>query len=91
MPVAFRPASWPQTYRNSPPDNLRRRWSRRGEFFDGRRLMAVLGDSAGRSAHEAKGAVLNDVARFAGDVAQADDITLLVLAHTNGRTNRPQA
>lgn len=57
---------------------------RRGEFFDGQRLMAVLGNSAGRSAHEVKGAVLNEVARFAGDVAQADDITLLVLAHNNG-------
>lgn len=54
----------------------------RGDFYEAERLAAVLARNAGRSAQEVKGAVLEDVARFTGDVAQADDITLLALAHT---------
>jgi serine phosphatase RsbU (regulator of sigma subunit) len=54
-----------------------------GEFFEERRLAAVLRDSAGRSAGEIKGAVLDQLARFVGDVPQADDITLVVLTYSS--------
>lgn len=52
-----------------------------GDFFEAERLKVVLEESAGRSAEEVKEAVLDEVTGFAGDVAQADDITLMVLVH----------
>lgn len=50
-----------------------------GDFYDVQRLAATLRRSAGRSAAQIRRAVLEDLARFTGDVAQADDITLVVL------------
>lgn len=53
-----------------------------GDFFEAQRLATVLQRCAGHSAQSIKEAVLDEVQRFTGDVAQADDITLLALAHT---------
>lgn len=58
-----------------------------GDFFEAERLVAVLRQSAGRPAGEVKGAILEALGRFVGDVAQADDVTLLVLA--GGSTEEP--
>jgi len=53
-----------------------------GDFFEAQRLTTVLQRSAGHSAQAVKEAVLDEVRRFARGVSQADDITLLVLTHT---------
>ncbi|MDX1688912.1 MAG: SpoIIE family protein phosphatase [Candidatus Promineifilaceae bacterium] len=57
----------------------------RGDFFEAQRLTDVLRNSAGGSAQDVKEAVLDAVKGFAGDVAQADDITLLALAHVRDK------
>ncbi|HSM56972.1 MAG TPA: SpoIIE family protein phosphatase [Candidatus Sulfomarinibacteraceae bacterium] len=67
-------------------DGVTEAQDRRGDFFEGQRLANLLRHSAGHSAQEVTGAVLDEVARFAGGVAQADDITLLALAHKNSLT-----
>lgn len=62
----------------------------RGDFFDAQGLASVLQHSAGHSAEAVKETILREVHRFAGDVAQADDITLLALAHTNSSVQRSE-
>ena len=64
-------------------DGITEAQNRHGVFFEEERLVAVLRRTDGTSAQEVKEAVLDEVARFTGDVAQADDITLLTLAHTS--------
>ena len=68
-------------------DGITEAQNRRGDFFEEERLVTVLHRSNGNSALEVKEAVLGAVASFTGDVAQADDITLLTLVHTGGTGN----
>ncbi len=60
-----------------------------GDFFDVHRLATVLRESAGLSATDIRRALLAELDRFTGDVAQADDITLVVL--TRERASEAQA
>lgn len=50
-----------------------------GDFFEVQRVATILRQSAGHSALEIRRTLLAELERFTGDVAQADDITLLVL------------
>lgn len=61
-------------------DGVTEAQNERGDFFDAQRLANVLRHHAGRPAPEIREALLQALARFTGDIAQADDITLLVLA-----------
>jgi sigma-B regulation protein RsbU (phosphoserine phosphatase) len=61
-------------------DGVTEAQNERGDFFDAQRLANVLRRHAGRPAPEIREALLQALARFTGDIAQADDITLLVLA-----------
>lgn len=53
-----------------------------GGFFEAGRLVAILEQCGGCPAAEVRAAILDALAHFAGETVQADDITLLVLAHT---------
>ncbi len=50
------------------------------EFFEEERLIGAVGANLGRSAVEIQDAILTAVHQFAGDAAQADDITLVIVA-----------
>jgi len=50
------------------------------EFFEEERLIEATGANLGRSAAEIQDAILTEVHQFAGDAAQADDITLFIVA-----------
>ncbi|MDX1616544.1 MAG: PP2C family protein-serine/threonine phosphatase [Candidatus Promineifilaceae bacterium] len=65
-------------------DGITEAQNRQADFFGWQRLAATLREHSDGSAEAVQAAVLDSVGRFSGDVAQTDDITLLVLAHTNG-------
>ena len=71
-------------------DGVTEAQDRHGDFFDARRLARVFQLNAGGSAQEVKQAVLDEVARFTGEVPQADDMTLLALAHRNCGVQRSE-
>ncbi|HEX6387214.1 MAG TPA: PP2C family protein-serine/threonine phosphatase [Anaerolineae bacterium] len=52
-----------------------------GEFFGRERMIDVVRMNMGCSAEEIQEEMLDEIQRFAGDVPQADDITLVVLVH----------
>lgn len=77
--VRFRPGDLCILY----TDGITEAENSQGDFFDFHRLAAVLRIHAGRPAEGIKGAVLDELERFAADSATADDITLLVLKYDN--------
>jgi serine phosphatase RsbU (regulator of sigma subunit) len=52
---------------------------RQDEFFDTKRLLAIIRSNFGRSAQEIQEEILTAVHQFAGGLPQFDDITLVVL------------
>jgi sigma-B regulation protein RsbU (phosphoserine phosphatase) len=59
-------------------DGVTEAMSEAGEFFEEERLLALLPSLADLPAAEIVDRILDEVTRFAGQAAQADDITLIV-------------
>jgi serine phosphatase RsbU (regulator of sigma subunit) len=54
--------------------------NRDGAFFGEEKLIEVVQQNIGRSAFEIQNSILEEIEKFAGDIAQFDDITLMILA-----------
>jgi serine phosphatase RsbU (regulator of sigma subunit) len=54
--------------------------NREGAFFGEERLIEIVQQNIGRSAFEIQNSILEEIEKFAGDIAQFDDITLMILA-----------
>ena len=54
--------------------------NREGSFFGEEKLLEIIQQNNGRSAFEIQNSILEEIEKFAGDTAQFDDITLMILA-----------